>query len=525
MWGRGGSTMLLRNGRRPPAVAIGLSGLLLTLRPASAFAAYALGVHSLPAMRQHQHGETGLGDPTLLRAAVRRRTGTPAAADSARTAAARALEEGAGLDGAPRPRRLILTSSSSGLMATETRAVLFRMIAASRAERSAAAEGPPADGPPRILFVITAALAGSTERAAGLAEAAEAAADALTLASWASGVGGMAAIGASADEDEAPASSADGDPAAIVEEEDDDAGRGRSLGERRRRRVAAAKKKVKLLCAELGMQIGGLVDLQALVAEEEARALPPSREGGAESLARARLVRDVCAARLRETLWASDAVWIVGGNTFLLRHWMAQSGLDAVLLQLVGQAGVPFVGQSAGAIVAGVTAQVALWKGWDDPAAAPPPSGLEPPEPEGEVLAVISALTPPSIVVGTRPAAAAAWGLARLAGVGLVPCSVFPHYAPQWAALCDRLSATELRAAAATAAALGVAADISDGPQTDAAAAAEALSSLVLLRDGETFVWDESQPLVHRTVLGAAGLRAAAEAEVEPSGTLPRARG
>lgn len=336
------------------------------------------------------------------------------------------------------PRRLLLTSSSSGVLAGEGRRALDSMLVARRAERVGAGEARPLSEQPAVVaFVLDAALAGSSGREA----------------------------------EPLPAAAGDG---AVPKR--------RSEGEARRRRLGSARRKANLLCAELCASAGSYLDLAAMVAEEERahdrRAQQLHRaDGGADAarLERAAAVRDACALRLHAVLLGADAVWVLGGNTFYLRHWSAQAGLDAALLRAVGGAGLPYVGQSAGAIVAGISAHTALWKGWDDPAAAPPPSGLEPAEPAGGP-------------------AAAPWGAVRLAGVGLVPCSVFPHYAPQWEGLCDRLEPTELRAAAAIAAALGVAADV--------AGAGRSLPALVRLRDGQALVWDEAQPDVHCAVVG-----------------------
>lgn len=531
--------MSMRALRRAPLVSVLLS--VQSVRPAGAFAAYSISsAASAPSAQREPAAPSvapmaGLGDPALRRLAMRTKHVLPAAAESARAAAARALELEAAL-AARRPRRLILTSSSSGISAEETRRVLEQMLHDFRTERLSAEGGSQQDlGPPRIAFVLTAALAGSTERVSGQAEAVEALADASSLPATAAmpeGAEGSADEEEAEEEDgeeESPPPPSASFSAASAEALPAQPARSRSAGEARRRRLASARRKAKLLCAAVGASVGGWVDLQAVVAEEE-RAydlLHPQR--AAEGLERARAVRDASAARLLAGLSTSHAVWVLGGNTFHLRHWMAQSGFDAVLLQLVGQNGLPYIGQSAGAIVAGVSAQVALWKGWDDPAAAPPPTGLEPPEPSGELLAAIEAASPPALVVGARPPSAATWTLTRLAGVGLVPVSCFPHYGPRWAALCDRLQATELRAAAATAAALGIAADVADEPSLAAsvasagglvsggggagaaeqpaaaaalAAAGESLSSLVRLRDGESFIWDESQPHVHRSIIG-----------------------
>jgi hypothetical protein len=411
---------------------------------------------------------------------------------------------------AARPRRLILTSSASGLEVPSTRAAFERMVAARRAERRVV------EGKARIAFILTAALAPSGSARASADDAPQPDSDAAAVAP--------------------PAQSGDGADASLARAP----AKRRSAGELRRRRLTSARKKAAALCASLGpsFAVGELVDLQALHEDETARhdrgraralAAPPLAYGGlapvlppafedADAAARARLaaVRDACAARLLKALDGCDCVWVVGGNTFALRHWMAQAGLDAVLLRLVGHAGLPYVGQSAGAIVAGVSAHTALWKGWDDPAAAPPPSGLEPPPPDGALLDALVAGTPPQVVLAAdRGPAAAAWPLHRLASVGLVPFSIFPHFSDEWAPLCGRLQRTELRRAAAVAAALGVAADVAEGAAAAAAGGgggdsgdgdgAGARQALLVLRDGESFVWDVAQPEFHRRVLRAHG--------------------
>lgn len=90
-----------------------------------------------------------------------------------------------------------------------------------------------------------------------------------------------------------------------------------------------------------------------------------------------------------------------GGNTFWLAHHAQQSGFYALAKHLVTERGVLYVGRSAGAIVTGTTISTALWKGWDDPSIVP---------------------------LDTTDAA-------DMAGMGLVQCSFFPHFAPKWEAL------------------------------------------------------------------------------------------
>lgn len=50
-----------------------------------------------------------------------------------------------------------------------------------------------------------------------------------------------------------------------------------------------------------------------------------------------------------------DLVWVTGGNTFLLRRAMRQSGFDAAVARLVRAAALIYAGWSAGAVVAGPT--------------------------------------------------------------------------------------------------------------------------------------------------------------------------
>lgn len=54
---------------------------------------------------------------------------------------------------------------------------------------------------------------------------------------------------------------------------------------------------------------------------------------------------------LYETINQFDAVWIVGGNTFILRRAMHQSGLDKVLIEKMQEEQFVYAGYSAGACV------------------------------------------------------------------------------------------------------------------------------------------------------------------------------
>eukprot|EP00967_Tisochrysis_lutea_P122059 scaffold201724_cov32-Tisochrysis_lutea.AAC.2 len=120
----------------------------------------------------------------------------------------------------------------------------------------------------------------------------------------------------------------------------------RSAGELRRRRWADARKKGRAVQAELSSLMSSPVMVDCIDC-----------------------VRDD-AARLQESIGQASCVWITGGNTFFLWHHMQRSGAAALIEQRVNDGGL-FVGQSAGAIVAGESIATAYWKGWDDPQAAP----------------------------------------------------------------------------------------------------------------------------------------------------------
>jgi len=115
----------------------------------------------------------------------------------------------------------------------------------------------------------------------------------------------------------------------------------RSPGELRRRRWADARKKGR----EIEQQLGVPVECIDCVREKD--------------------LEDARAA-----LSTAGCIWVTGGNTFFLRHHLRASGLDDLVRQRVVSDGALYVGASAGSIVAGKSIRTALWKGWDDPAAA-----------------------------------------------------------------------------------------------------------------------------------------------------------
>ncbi|MDB5185703.1 MAG: peptidase [Candidatus Saccharibacteria bacterium] len=57
-------------------------------------------------------------------------------------------------------------------------------------------------------------------------------------------------------------------------------------------------------------------------------------------------------ADIKHKLTQYDLVWVMGGNTFCLRHEMKRSGFDQIIKEVI-QNGVVYGGDSAGAIVAG----------------------------------------------------------------------------------------------------------------------------------------------------------------------------
>lgn len=72
---------------------------------------------------------------------------------------------------------------------------------------------------------------------------------------------------------------------------------------------------------------------------------------------------------LRHKLGEFDLVWVVGGNAFVLRRAMKQSGFDDVITDMLGNDQIVYGGFSAGAVVAAPTLRgIDLM---DDPAEVP----------------------------------------------------------------------------------------------------------------------------------------------------------
>lgn len=120
------------------------------------------------------------------------------------------------------------------------------------------------------------------------------------------------------------------------------------------------------------------------------------------------------AAGLERELADVGLVWAVGGNTFLLRRAMAQSGLDAILQRRLAEDSLAYGGWSAGACVAGSTLRgVDLMDAADDVA-----DGYEP-APIYEGLGLVDFVIIPHFASDHPEAGAASVAAAWLADQGL----------------------------------------------------------------------------------------------------------
>jgi dipeptidase E len=61
------------------------------------------------------------------------------------------------------------------------------------------------------------------------------------------------------------------------------------------------------------------------------------------------------AASLRQRLAPYDLVWVMGGNSFVLRRAMKQSGFDRIIRDMLESDAIAYGGYAAGAVVAGPT--------------------------------------------------------------------------------------------------------------------------------------------------------------------------
>jgi dipeptidase E len=81
-------------------------------------------------------------------------------------------------------------------------------------------------------------------------------------------------------------------------------------------------------------------------------------------------------ARLHSVIENLDALWVVGGNAFILRRAMHQSGLETVLEKKAADSAFVYAGYSAGSCVTGVTLRGLQFA--DDPVIVPPGYSPEP---------------------------------------------------------------------------------------------------------------------------------------------------
>jgi len=65
-------------------------------------------------------------------------------------------------------------------------------------------------------------------------------------------------------------------------------------------------------------------------------------------------IEDKDSATIRSECSGCDVIFVAGGNTFYLLYHLRKSGFDAVLKELI-DAGVPYIGSSAGSVVLGPT--------------------------------------------------------------------------------------------------------------------------------------------------------------------------
>jgi len=72
--------------------------------------------------------------------------------------------------------------------------------------------------------------------------------------------------------------------------------------------------------------------------------------------------REKSKQELDKALADKDIIYVNGGNTFFLLHWVRKSGFDKLLQKLLDD-GKLYVGQSAGSYVVCPTIEVAEWKG------------------------------------------------------------------------------------------------------------------------------------------------------------------
>lgn len=77
-------------------------------------------------------------------------------------------------------------------------------------------------------------------------------------------------------------------------------------------------------------------------------------------------LKDYKEQELYKKLGQFDVIWVNGGNTFYLLHWVRKSGFDKVIKKLLEE-GKVYVGLSAGSYIACPTIEMAGWKHVDEP--------------------------------------------------------------------------------------------------------------------------------------------------------------
>ena len=242
------------------------------------------------------------------------------------------------------------------------------------------------------------------------------------------------------------------------------------LRRQRALRADTSRKRAENLACALGaslfeLHLDDIADAAEAVAREGSSTSSDARE---VELAAA----VVAAEALDRALEGTVAVLVGGGNTFFLASTLRRAGLGTALRDAVTTRNLVYIGQSAGAIVAGASIATALWKGWD---------ALD----FGEGT-------------GWTEARGAFGGLALLGSSRL---SLFPHYeAERWGALVAA-RAPELRGSVVAAAAAPRA-----GPLTLADAGDTVITpELVALPDNYALLWDQSGEEVTMRLYNSAG--------------------
>ena len=75
-------------------------------------------------------------------------------------------------------------------------------------------------------------------------------------------------------------------------------------------------------------------------------------------------LKDKTQSELEQMLASKDIVYVEGGNTFYLLHWIRKSGFDRCVTDFLNRGGI-YVGVSAGSYIACPTIEAATWKRQD----------------------------------------------------------------------------------------------------------------------------------------------------------------